>query len=41
MSKDERKYTIGEMAKICNVTKKQLRYYDENEIRVKNRKKWT
>lgn len=32
MSKDERKYTIGEMAKICNVTKKQLRYYDENEI---------
>lgn len=29
---EEIKYTIGQMARICNVTKKQLRYYDEKYI---------
>ena len=32
MDRDESKYSIGEIAKICNVTKKQLRYYDEKDI---------
>ena len=29
---DEKRYTIGQMAKLCNVTTKQLRHYDENNI---------
>lgn len=32
MDRGKERYTIGEIAKICNVTKKQLRYYDENKI---------
>lgn len=32
MKKEDKKYTTGEIARICNVTKKQLRYYEENDI---------
>ena len=28
----EQKYTVGEMAKLCNITAKQLRYYDEQGL---------
>jgi len=29
---DEKLYTVGQMAKICNVTAEQLRHYDKNHI---------
>jgi len=32
LTNEEKKYTIGQMAKLCNVTTKQLRHYDENHI---------
>ena len=28
----EEKYTVGQMAKLCNVSKRILRYYDQNGI---------
>jgi len=32
MTKEVKRYTIGQMAKLCSITTKQLRYYDENQI---------
>lgn len=32
MKNEDKKYTTGEIARICSVTKKQLRYYEENDI---------
>ncbi len=32
MNQEEKRYSIGQMAKLCNVTTKQLRHYDENNI---------
>lgn len=30
--KNEERYTIGQMAELCNVSKRVLRYYDQNDI---------
>ncbi len=32
MGQDVKKYTVGQMAELCNISKKQLRYYDTNNI---------
>ncbi len=32
MSQGTKKYTVGQMAELCNISKKQLRYYDTNQI---------
>ncbi len=32
MSVASKKYTVGQMAELCNISKKQLRYYDQNDI---------
>ena len=32
MNEPEKLYSIGQMAKLCNVSAKQLRYYDDNGI---------
>ncbi|MDL2272142.1 MerR family DNA-binding transcriptional regulator, partial [Desulfovibrio sp. OttesenSCG-928-I05] len=32
--KKEKKFSIGQIAELCNISKKQLRYYDENGILV-------
>ena len=32
MQREQKTYTIGKMAEICNISKKQLRYYDQNQI---------
>jgi DNA-binding transcriptional MerR regulator len=29
---EDKRYTIGQMARLCNVTTKQLRHYDENKV---------
>lgn len=32
MDSGEKKFTVGQMAELCNLTAKQLRYYDNNDI---------